>query len=213
MRTYEAFAANDRGIGHDFWLFHGINYLSDNPFPNFYRKGFLYRGRIFTHIMEAHLDETGALSETGRQCLVWASTRPRELYRAVVYVRGFAHKYKRNPLKPNDPYVKDAILAVAKVMEAPTRGWGQTEAPEPRDYYRDPMTYDREMRRVRGALLDIDPRTRAGWEFWAVRHRETIARYGLPHGVQPFRLEYRERNDRGYLKHTGRLEERRQRER
>lgn len=33
MRTYEAFAANDRNVGHEFWLFHGINYLSGNPFP------------------------------------------------------------------------------------------------------------------------------------------------------------------------------------
>jgi hypothetical protein len=208
MRTYEAFAANDRGIGHDFWLFHGINYLSDNPFPIIYRKGYVYRGKIFTHIMDAHLDGTGALSERGRQCLVWASTLPRELYRAVVYVKGFAHKYKRNPLLPDDPYVEAGMLAVAEVMETATRGWGQTEPPEPRDYYRDPVNYDREMRRVRRALLECDPRTRAGWDFWAERHRETISRYGLPAGVKPFRLDYRERRDRGYLVGQGRLEDR-----
>ena len=208
MRTYEAFAANDKGIGHEFWLFHGINYLSDNPFPGIYRKDQVYRGRVFTHIMEAHLDETGALSETGRQCLVWASTRPRELYRAAVYVKGFAHKYKRDPLKPGDPYVKEAVLAVARVMEEATKGWGQTEPPEPRDYYRDPVNYDREMRRVRWALLECDPRTRKGWDFWAERHREAIARHGLPPKIKPFRLEYRERNDRGYLVGQGRLEDR-----
>lgn len=209
MRTYEAFAANDRNIGHEFWLFHGINYLSGNPFPGIYSGDRIYRGRIFSHIMEVYLDSEGFLSERGRQCLVWASTLPEELFRASAYVKGFARKYGVDPLAPNDPYIEIAVVSMARVMESATKGWGKTEAPNPRDYYRDPVHYDREMRRVRMAVLDCDPRTRKGWDFWAERHREALARYGLPAGVEPFRLEYRERNDRGYLRNTGRLEERR----
>ena len=209
FRTYEAFAANDRGLGHEFWLFHGINYLSDNPFPGIYRGDQIYRGMIFTHIMESHLDANGVLSERGRQCLVWASTLPQELFRAATYIKTFARKYRRDPLQPDDPYVEMAVVAMAEVMENVTKGWGQPTAPTPRDYYLDPVYYDREMRRVRWAVLECDPRTRNGWEFWAEQHRKTIDRYGLPQGVQPFRLEYRERNDRGYLRNTGRIEEKR----
>lgn len=208
-RTYEAFAANDRGIGHEFWLFHGINYLSSNPFPGIYHGDRIYRGMIFSHIMEEHLDANGVLSERGRQCLVWASTLPRELFRAAQYIKTFARKYRREPLEPDDPYVERAVVAMAEVMEAATKGWAQSTPPSPRDYYRDPVHYDREMRRVKWAVLECDPRTRKGWEFWAEQHRQTIARYGLPNGVAPFRLEYRERNGRGYLQWIGRLEDRR----
>lgn len=209
MRTFEAFAANDRGIGHEFWLFHGINYLSGNPFPGIYKKDRIYRGRLFSHIIDVHLDARGLLSERGRQCLVWASTLPRELYRASAYVKAFARKYKRDPLSPEDPYIEVAVLAIARVMERATKGWGQTEPPEPRAYYRDPVHYDREMNRVRIAVLECDPRTRDGWEFWVDVHKDALARYGLPPGVAPFRLDYRERNDRGYLRNTGRIEEKR----
>jgi hypothetical protein len=209
MRTYEAFAANDRNIGHEFWLFHGINYLSGNPFPGIYRGDQVYRGSLFSHIMEVYLDAEGFLSERGRQCLVWASTFPQELFRASAYVKAFSRKYKRDPLAPGDPYVEVAVLALARVMESATKGWGETEPPTPSNYYRDPVRYDREMNRVRLAVLECDPRTRNGWDFWAERHRDALDRYGLPPGIEPFRLDYRERNDRGYLRNTGRIEEKR----
>jgi hypothetical protein len=209
MRTFEAFAANDRGIGHDFWLFHGVNYLSNNPFPGIYRGDRVYRGRLFSHIMEKHLDTEGFLSERGRQCLVWASTLPDELFRASAYVKAFSRKYGSDPLSPNDPYVETAVLAMARVMESATKGWGKTEPPAPREYYRDPVRYGREMGRVRRAVLECDPRNRGGWEFWVDVHKYALAQYGLPPGVAPFRLEYRERNDRGYLRNTGRIEEKR----
>jgi len=209
MRTYEAFAANDRGIGHDFWLFHGINYLSGNPFPGIYAGDQVYRGRIFSHIMESHLDSNGALTERGRECLVWASTKPPELYRAVVYIKTFATKYRRDFLLPDDPYVKVAVEAAASLMLSATEGWGDVKAPTPKEYHKDhPRQYSKQLVRAADRVVEFDPRRRKGWEFWAELHRKTIAALGLPKGVEPFRLEYRERNGRGYLRHTGRLEDR-----
>ena len=200
IRTFEAFAANDRNIGHDFWLFHGINYLSGNPFPGIYRGDQIFRGRIFTHIMDAHLDAEGALTPRGRECLVWASTLPRELYRASVYVKAFARKYKRDPLKPDDPYVEMAIVAVAELMVAPTSGWGRKDPPTAREYYfRPSLLYHWQIARAAKNVLRHDPRSREGWAFWADLHRRTIEKYGLPPGVEPFRLDYKERNNGGYL--------------
>lgn len=207
MRTYEAFAANDRNIGYEFWLFHGINYLSDNPFPGIYKKNQIYRGRIFSHIMEKHLDANGALTERGRECLVWASAKPPELYRAVVYIKTFATKYRRKFLLPDDPYVKVAVDATVALMLSITSGWGETEAPSPKEYYKEsPRQYHRQLLRAADRVVEFDPRRRKGWEFWAELHRKTIATLGLPKGVEPFRLEYRERNNGGYLRNTGRLE-------
>jgi len=198
FRTYAAFAANDRGLGHNFWLFHGINYLSDYPFRGIYQGDQVYRGMIFSHVMSTHLVD-GKLTQRGRECLVWASATPPELYRAMLYIKSFAKKYKCNPYKPDIPYVEVAVKALAKMMEACTQGWGCTEPPTPRDYYRHPQRYGNEIRRAAKTVLEHDPRSRYGWEFWANLHRETIAKYGLPPGVPPFRLEYRERKSAGYL--------------
>jgi len=93
FRGYAAFAANDRGLGHNFWVFHGINYLSGYPFRGIYRGDQVYRGAIFSHIMANHL-ENGALTQLGRECLVWASATAPELFRAMAYIRAFAKKYK-----------------------------------------------------------------------------------------------------------------------
>lgn len=205
MKSFAAFAANDRGIGYEFWLFHGINYLSECPFPGIYSGDQIYRGMVFTHMMEKHLDANGVLSERGRQCVVWASALPDELFRAAAYIKAFAHKYERNPLEYGDPYVRVAVEAMAAVMSSAMDGWGESDPPSHRVYYRYPAKYHRNMRRVRLAILDHDPRSRNGWEFWADRHRQTIETYGLPPGVKPFRLEYKERNNGGYLRHTGNL--------
>ena len=198
LRTYEAFAANDRGIGHNFWLFHGINYLSNYPFRGIYRGEQVYRGMIFSHIMSTHL-VGDTLTQRGRECLVWASATPPELYRAVAYVKAFVKKYRCDPHKPDIPYVDVAVHALASMMEGSTRGWGGTEAQHPKGYYRDPLRYDEEIRRAAKTVLEHDPRSRYGWEFWANLHRQTISKYGLPPGVPPFRLEYRERKYAGYL--------------
>jgi len=209
MRTFEAFAANERGIGHEFWLFHGMNYLAGNPFPGIYKGNQIYRGMLFAHIMAKHVDPDGKLTEPGRKCLIWISTTPKELYRAVVYIRAFVRKYQRDPHIPGDPYVRIAVDAMARVMIEPTKDWGQTEQLPLRDYYLYWHEYDLSVRRAKNNVLRFDPRTRRGWMFWADVHREALARYGLPPGVPMPRLEYRERQDRGYLKHTGRIEDKR----
>lgn len=198
LRTYKAFAANDRGIGHNFWLFHGINYLSNYPFRGIYRGDMTYRAKIFSHIMFNHL-EGDTLTQRGRECLVWASSTPSELFRAVSYIKAFAKKYRCDPLKPDIPYVEVAVQALASMMERSTQCWGAPEAPHPKDYYSDPKRFGEEIRRASKTVLEHDPRSKYGWEFWANLHRETIAKYGLPQGVPPFRLEYRERRHAGYL--------------
>lgn len=198
LRTYKAFAANDRGIGHNFWLFHGINYLSNYPFRGIYQGDQVYRGMIFSYIMSNHLDGD-SLTPLGRECLVWASATPPELFRAMSYIKAFAKKYRCDPYKPDIPYVGLAVGALAKIMVASTRGWGETEAQHPKGYYRDPRRYDEEIRRAAKTVLEHDPRSRYGWEFWANLHREAQAKYGLPPGVPPFRLEYQERRHAGYL--------------
>lgn len=206
MRTFEAFAANDRRVGHEFWLFHGINYLSGNPFPGIYKGDQIYRGTIFSHIIDRHLDASGALTVTGRECLVWASTSPRELFRASLYVKAFTRKYKRDPLKPDDPYVEMAVAAIAKVMVAPTEGWGRTDPPTPQEYYYRPSdVYGWQISRAAKNVVLHDPRSRKGWEFWAELHRQAIEKFGLPLGVQPFRLDYKERDNGGYLVQIGDL--------
>ena len=204
LKTYGAYLANDRGIGHGFWVFHGVNYLADFPFRGIYHGDTVYRGAIFSHILSHHMVD-GALTPIGRQCLVWASAQPRELYRATVYVKTFAKKYGCNPYEPDSPYLEVAILAMARVMTDCTRGWGVTKPPSPTDYYRDPKEYTKDLNRAMKTVLACDPRTRDGWEFWADLHRQTIAKYGLPPGVKPFRLEYRERKNGGYLLGTGDL--------
>lgn len=204
LRTYAAFAANDRGIGHNFWLFHGINYLSNYPFRGIYRGDQVYRGMIFSHIMSTHL-VGGTLTQLGRECLVWASATPPELYRAMTYIKAFTRKYKCDPYLPDIPYVEVAVKAMASIMERSTQGWGETTPLTPHDYYRNPQSYEREIRRAARNVQEHDPRSRYGWEFWANLHRQTIAKYGLPPGVQPFRLEYRERKCGGYLKGVGDL--------
>ena len=206
MRTYEAFAANDRNVGYDFWLFHGINYLSGTPFPGIYRGDQLYRGNLFSHIMGAHLDSEGALTKRGRECLVWASASPKELYRASLYIKTFARKYKREPLQPNDPYVEMAFVATAGLMEAPTSGWGQKEPPSVKEYYHNSaMHYRWQIARAAKNVVLHDPRSRRGWAFWAELHRQAIEKYGLPPGVKPLRLEYKERNNGGDLVQIGDL--------
>lgn len=209
LKSFAAFAANDRGQGHEFWLFHGINYLSDNPFPGIYKGDKIYRASLFAHIMAKHM-EGDHLTERGQECLVWASTNPKELFRAVAYIKGFARKYKRDPFLPDDPYVRVAVETTAKLMVAATKGWGNTDPLIPKDYYAYHRRYSLDIRKAATNVLRYDPRTRRGWEFWADVHRQTIAKYGLPPDVEPFRLEYKERNDRGYLVHTGWMEEVRQ---
>jgi hypothetical protein len=63
------------------------------------------------------------------------------------------------------------------------------------------------MNRAGKLVLSYNLSTRKGWEFWAGVHREVIKKYGLPDGVKPFRLDYKERNNRGYLMYVGRLED------
>lgn len=208
IRTPEAFAANDRGIGHDFWLFHGINYLSGNPFPGIYKGETIYRGALFSHILAKHMDGNN-LTERGRGCLIWVSMTAREMYRAVEYVKTFALKYKRNPLLPDDPYLLVSMEAMAGILVEAVDGWSQTDPLPTQEYYFHHRRFDWDIRRAARNVLRYDPRTRHGWEFWAGLHRKTIARLGMPPGVKPFRMEYRERNDRGYLVQIGWLEDRR----
>jgi len=208
IKTFSAFTANDRNIGHNFWIFHGINYLSGNPFAGIYQGDQIYRGTIFTHIMGAYM-VGNVLSHQGQKCLVWAGTRPQELFRASLYIKAFVRKYKRHPLMPDDPYIKIAVEATAELMVAGTKNWGQTEPPVVTDYFRNRRHYDREMSNAARNVLAHDPRTRYGWAFWSNLHRQTIATLGLPPGVKPFRLDYVERKDRGHLKqYTMRMEDR-----
>lgn len=200
LKTYEAFAANTRNQGHDFWTFHGINYLSDKPFPGIYRGDRVYRGAIFDHILANHF-VNGALTPQGIRCLVWASATPPELYRSVVYVRGFVRKYKRDPLGPDDPYVKVAINTVTDILVGCTKGWGETKTAKITEYHKYPKVYTRDMKRASVKVIEHDPRSRGGWEFWADVHRKTIETYGLPIGVKPFRLEYRPMKVAGYVKY------------
>lgn len=204
LRSYKAFAANDRGIGHNFWIFHGINYLSNYPFRGIYKGDQVYRASIFSHIMSTHL-EGDNLTQRGRECLVWASATPPELFHAMSYIRSFVRKYGCDPYSPDNPYVEVAVLAMARLMESSTQGWGATTPQPPPDYYKDPKRFADQFRRAAKAVLEHDPRSRYGWEFWANLHREAIAKYGLPPGVPAFRLEYRERNNGGYLVGIGDL--------
>ena len=208
LKSLAAFRTNDRGIGYDFWLLHGVNYLSDNPFPGLYRGDQIYRSVIFSYITEKYL-VGDVLTPQGRKCLTWASTLPDELYRSVLYVKAFARKYKRDPYQPNDPYVRVGIETVATLMVSGQTDWGKGyDTVE--DYYRRYQgRYNRDMSRAAKAVLAKDPRTREGWEFWADIHRLTIKVLGLPPKVKPFRLEYVERKDRGYLVGQGWMEERR----
>jgi hypothetical protein len=198
IRSFEAFAANDRGIGHNFWIFHGINYLSDYPFRGIYRGDQVYRGMVFSHIMSTHM-QGDTLTPRGRECLVWASATPSELFRAMLYTKTFAKKYGCDPYEPDVPYVGVAIHALAKLMVESTHCWGQGEPLHPKEYHKDAKRFGGEIRRAAKTVLEHDPRSRFGWEFWANLHREAISKYGLPPGVAPFRLEYRERNCGGYL--------------
>jgi hypothetical protein len=163
--------------------------------------------------MEHHLDKQGRLDLVGRKSLMWVSTQPKELFRAAVCIRAFVRKYQRNPHSPNDPYVGVAVNALAELMTGTLTDWGHTEELHPKEYYRYRYRYHLAVQKTRTTLLEYDIRTRKGWEFWANVHREAIAKYGLPPGVPMPRLEYRERNDRGYLKYNGRIEEKKRRER
>ena len=205
MKTYEAFVANDKNRGYDFWLFHGVNLLSGNPFPGIYRGDQIYRGAIYSHIMEKHFVD-GKLTPRGIECLVWAGSKPKELYRSAVYTKTFAHKYKRDPRAENDVYVRVAVEAIARIRAESTDGWGSEEPVNPVAYFSYGRTHRKLYTKASAAVLSLDPRTRVGWEFWAQLHRETIARYGLPKNVEPFRLDYQPRKDRGYLLWTGKLE-------
>jgi hypothetical protein len=198
LRSYAAFAANDRGIGHNFWLFHGINYLSNYPFLGIYHGEEVYRWEIFSHIWATHM-EGNQLSRRGRECLVWASATAPELYRAMVYIKAFSKKYRCDPYLPYIPYVDIAVCALARIMEESTSGWGSTDPLTPTAYYSDFRKYGDGVRKAAKSVLEHDPRSRFGWEFWANLHRDAISRYGLPPGVQPFRLDYRERKSGGYL--------------
>lgn len=194
MRTFAAFEANDRGIGYNFWIFHGINYLSNNPFPEIYQGAQIFRGTIFSHIMEHHL--TGnVLTQRGRECLVWAGSSADELFRAVLAIKAFAAKYNRRAVTFNDPYVRVAVEACVGLMVGGTQNWGVTEPPDPATYYQQPQYHRTEMSGAARNVLAHDPRTPKGWTFWADLHRQTIATLGLPPKVKPFRLERHERKD------------------
>lgn len=199
IKTFDAFAKNDRGIGHEFWLFHGINHLSGCPFPKIYQGDIPARGLIFSHIMSAHLDKN-QLTQRGRECLVWASASAKELFRAVTIIKAFAAKYRKywdSPLAPKNAdfiYERVAVETLAKLMTDGPKEWGALKPPSPETYYQTGKAYDSEMSQAAYSVTIVDPKTRDGWEFWANIHRQTIKTYGMPAGLPPIQLEFKERD-------------------
>lgn len=184
-RTLEAFQ-RECATGYNFWLFHGVNYLSGlTPFPGIYRGEEIYRSAIFDHIMSKHL-VGDQLTEKGRLCLTWASSKPAELHNAVELVAAFARKYKRDPHLPNDPYVAVGIRTVATLMVQAQIHWGETYD-TPWDYYYEVRKrYDEDMMLAVKKASRIYFTLKAGKRFWREVHRQTIEMLGLPPGVKPF---------------------------
>ncbi len=178
--SLQAFLNNRGNRGYDFWVLHGVSYLSGVPdryIQGVYEGKTLYRGGVFPHIFKAHMDGT-YLSPEGVMCLLWASLEPRHLYTAVTYVRAFTRRYGWDPHLPRVPYTQMAMKAIGEILLANAEGWeiGVTEE----ERLQSEKGCARQMRKLGWSLDDYDPRTLLGKVFWETLHAQAREKFSPP---------------------------------
>lgn len=126
------FIENRGGIGYDFWVVHGVNYLSslysdglwDPIAPEIYHGGTINSEKLYARIMNRYMDSTlNRLSPTGIHCFMWLALKPHEMYPLVWKIKWKAKEYGGEPLKEGDGHTWYLFESLKPLMEVACSQW------------------------------------------------------------------------------------------
>jgi len=132
------FAENRGGVGYDFWVVHGINYLSslyseglwDPIAPELYQGVHVSSEKLYTSIMNRYLDPTTKrLGPTGIHCFMWMAMKPHEMYPLVWKIKWKANEYGGDPLKEGDGHTWYLFESLKPIMEMACARWDYLSMP------------------------------------------------------------------------------------
>ncbi len=126
------FVENHKNLGYDFWLVHGLNFLSsdydtgvwDPVAPEIYHNRGVTRTQLYTRVMNRYLDpETNQLSPAGIHCLMWMALKPHEMYPLVWKIKWKSKEYGGEFLKEGDGQVWYLFQSLKPVMDVACSQW------------------------------------------------------------------------------------------
>ena len=133
----DQFAANLQGQGHEFWVFHAMNFFSSPLdqgmwiplFPEIYEGVLPRRDTMHKRVMNRHMDPaTNTLSDAGVQCVLWMAMRAREMFPLVWKVRAQVRRHGGDPHKPRDVHTWTVLAALGAIMRQSCAGWDDLKA-------------------------------------------------------------------------------------